>query len=223
MIAVLQALQYAHEREILHRDIKPENIMIGTHGEVRLMDWGIAKKLGEREPGETDDLIGTPAYMSPEQAQSQELDVRSDLYAAAVTFHELLWHRHYLAEHSSSLTALLLAVQEVTPDVFNFGAGEANSPEQVPPELRHFVHRGLAKDPALRFQSAEAMIAELRRYIDGRCEVRCVFTLTKRALRESGRLVDRQPRVGVTLAAVNVGLSFIGAASLLWWGMTAIL
>jgi serine/threonine protein kinase len=69
MIAVLQALEYAHERGVIHRDVKPENIMVGSHGEIRLMDWGIAKHVGVQEPGEANGaLIGTPAYMSPEQA-----------------------------------------------------------------------------------------------------------------------------------------------------------
>jgi len=228
MIAVLQALEYAHERGIVHRDIKPENIMIGAHGEIRLMDWGIAKRIGEREPGETitgegkdagatPGLIGTPAYMSPEQAACDELDARSDLYSAAVTFHEFLALRHYLAHHADSLYGLIDAVQSEKVDIINFDNGGHG---RLPPELGHFCDRGMAKDRAQRFQSAGEMIADLRNYIDGRYGVKCMFTATKRALREGGRLVDRRPRVAVALAAAYSGFAVFGVASLIYMLVT---
>jgi serine/threonine protein kinase len=123
MIAVLQALDYAHERGVIHRDIKPENIMVGSHGEVRLMDWGIAKRIGV-EPGEPDrrgrgatGLIGTPAYMSPEQAACASSTRRSDLYSAAVTFHEFLGLRHYLAHRADSMFGLIDAIQNEHADL----------------------------------------------------------------------------------------------------------
>jgi serine/threonine-protein kinase len=221
MIAVLQALAYAHERGIIHRDIKPENIMVGAHGEVRLMDWGIARRIGELEPGEAASadgeaapgLIGTPAYMSPEQAACQALDARSDLYSLAVTLHEFLALRHYLHHRSDSLYGLIDAVQNERVDVVHGDAGEH---ALVPPELRHVCERGLMKDPAQRFQSAEAMIEDLRAYIEGRSAVRCSFTLTKRMLREHGRMVDRRPRLAVGLAMTHTGMALFGLGSLVW-------
>ncbi len=223
MIAVLQALGYAHERGIIHRDIKPENIMVGTHGEVRLMDWGIARRIGELEPGEVPrgegdsdgapGLIGTPAYMSPEQAACRELDARSDLYSLAVTLHEFIALRHYLAHRSESLYGLIDAVQNEHVDVVHEHA-------MMPPELRHVCERGLMKDPALRFQSAEAMIDDLRAYIEGRSAVRCSFTLTKRMLREHGRMVDRRPKLAVGLAMTHTGMALFGVGSLLWMLLT---
>jgi len=219
IIAVLQALAYAHERGIIHRDIKPENIMVGAHGEVRLMDWGIARRIGELEPGEvaSDEgdaapgLIGTPAYMSPEQAACRKLDARSDLYSLTVTLHEFMSLRHYLAHRADSLYALIDAVQNEQVDVVH-GADD----HPMPPELRHICGYGLAKDPAARFQSAEEMIAELRAYIDGRSAVRCSYTLTKRMLREGGRMVDRRPRLAVGLAMAHTTLAVFGFGSLVW-------
>ncbi len=209
MIAVLQALDYAHERGVIHRDIKPENIMVGSHGEVRLMDWGIARRIGEPDPGEGTGLIGTPAYMSPEQAACAELDARSDLYSAAVTLHELMGLRHYLAHRADSMFGLIEAVQSETIDLFG---GDTH----LPPEMRHICTRGMAKDPALRHQTAAEMIAELRGYIDGTFHVKCVFTLTKRALRGSGRFVDRRPFVAIGLVAAQTGLSLFGAVALIY-------
>jgi len=218
IVAVLQALAYAHERGVIHRDIKPENIMVGAHGEVRLMDWGIARRVGEHEPGEVDGegvrgLIGTPAYMSPEQAACAELDARSDLYSLTVTLHEFLALRHYLAHRADSLYGLIDAVQTEQVEIIH---AEPTEHAPLPPELRHFCWRGLQKDPALRFQSAAEMLDELRAYIDGRSVVRCTFTLTKRVLREGGRLVDRRPVLAVGLMATQAGLATLGLASLVW-------
>ncbi len=225
IIAVLQALAYAHERGIIHRDIKPENIMVGAHGEVRLMDWGIARHVGELEPGEVPSsegeavpgLIGTPAYMSPEQAACGQLDARSDLYSLTVTFHEFLSLNHYLAHRADSLYGLIDAVQNEAVEILHATRG---AHALVPPELRHICDHGLRKDPALRFQSATEMIDELRDYIDGRSAVRCSFTLTKRMLREGGRMVDRRPRLAVGLAMTHTTLAVFGFASLVWMFVT---
>jgi serine/threonine-protein kinase len=216
MIAVLQALDYAHERGVLHRDVKPENIMVGTHGEVRLMDWGVARRIGVADPGEdvTPGLIGTPAYMSPEQAALKDLDARSDIYAAAVVLHEFFALHHYLAHHADSLYGLLEAVQTETVDCMDSGR---DSPKgRLPPELRHICWRGMQKDPANRYQSAKELIDDLRRYIDGTYEVKCMFTFTKRALREGGRFVDRRPNAAVALAATHTAFSLFGVGALIY-------
>ncbi len=215
MIAVLQALDYAHDRGVIHRDVKPENIMVGTHGEIRLMDWGIARRVDRPEPGEegASGLIGTPAYMSPEQAACEPLDPRSDLYSAAVTLHEFVTLRHYLAHRADSMFGLIEAVQNESVGILELG-GPDNA--TMPPELRHICHQGLAKDRARRFQSARAMIDDLRSYIDGTFHVRCMFSLTKRALREGGRMVDRRPWIAVALISAQTAFSLFGVVALIW-------
>ena len=217
MIAVLQALEYAHERGVIHRDVKPENIMVGSHGEIRLMDWGIAKHVGVQEPGEENGaLIGTPAYMSPEQAIGDELDIRSDLYSMTVTFHEFLALRHVLAHRSDDIAVLLNAVQTESPDVYSMGSYDQTHQDIPPAELRYLCKRGLAKDRNDRYASAAAMITDLRKFIDGKTDVKCMYTATKRMFREGGRLVDRHPHVGVALAIANMSLSLLGVAALVW-------
>jgi serine/threonine protein kinase len=134
--AVLRAVQYAHAQGYVHRDLKPANIMVGAYGEVVVMDWGLARRLRDApeslaagpspsvQPGSPrartldGSLLGTPAYMSPEQSRGELhlVDEVSDVYALGVIFHELLSLRHYLHAHSS-VTATLLAVDRVDPDL----------------------------------------------------------------------------------------------------------
>ncbi|WAS94957.1 serine/threonine-protein kinase [Nannocystis punicea] len=222
VISVLRALAYAHERGIVHRDIKPDNIMIGRFGEVWLMDWGIAKKMDEPDPGVPTErggdpiagLIGTPAYMSPEQVRCEPLDARSDLYSVAVVLHEFIGLNHYLAHRTDNLAVLLDAIENEKPVLR--GPGAYDGPHQSPPpiELQIVAGRGLAKDPAQRYQSAAEMLAGMRAYLEGRGEVRCMYSFTKRAMRESGRVIDRHPRLGVALYFSLVVLALVGLAAL---------
>ncbi|MDC0721807.1 serine/threonine-protein kinase [Nannocystis bainbridge] len=219
VLSVLRALAYAHERGIVHRDIKPDNIMIGRFGEVWLMDWGIAKRMDEPDPGvstersvdPTAGLIGTPAYMSPEQVRCEPLDARSDLYSVAVVLHEFIGLRHYLADRADNLHVLLDAIEREDPQLRAYDTTHQGPP---PIELQIVAGRGLAKDPTQRYQSAAEMLAAVRSYLEGRGEVRCVYSFTKRAMRESGRAVDRFPRLAVALYFTLIALALVGLAAL---------
>ncbi|MDQ3037828.1 MAG: serine/threonine protein kinase [Myxococcota bacterium] len=225
-VGLLRALQYAHARGVVHRDVKPANIMVGRFGEVVLMDWGVARPIGKADAdaararvspaemhaapsraSETHDgaLIGTPLYMSPEQAagDNDALDARSDLYSACVVLHELLGLRHLREAKSGSLAELLSAIaSDDAPEVHLMFGAHASNPQGVPAELTHFLHKGLARDRAKRWSSADEMMLELEAILDGRCRVQCHLTFLKRSTRELGRLVDRSPR------AVMLGLTF---------------
>ncbi|MDI1430430.1 serine/threonine-protein kinase [Polyangium sorediatum] len=215
-IDVLQALAYAHANGVVHRDVKPANVMVGRYGEVVLMDWGIAKPIAaERDLARGADatlgdetergrmflthvgmLVGTPAYMSPEQARGDvdQLDTRSDLYSACVLFHELVTLRHYLAD-KQTLGDILTGVMEHELTVRDMKRHGHPAQEGLPPELVHFAVDGLAKDPAKRYPSAGQMIELLRQTLEGRIHVACSGTLAKRFLREAARGVDRHPRL----------------------------
>ncbi|UJR82516.1 serine/threonine-protein kinase [Sandaracinus amylolyticus] len=238
-VGLLRALQYAHARGIVHRDVKPANVMIGRYGEVVLMDWGVARPIAKS--GAHDDaqrmspdemraapsrasethagaLIGTPLYMSPEQAagKNDELDARSDLYSACLVFHELLGLRHYRSSASGSLGELLEAIRGQDPAGVHsmFPAHPANA-QGVPAELAHFCRRGLLRDPAARWQSADEMIAELEAILEGRCRVQCPVTFMKRSTREMGLFVDRRPRFAMGAAIVAALLVVALAANAL--------
>ncbi len=140
-------------------------------------------------------LIGTPMYMSPEQARSDNaaIDARSDLYSAMVLFHELVGLRHYLAD-SPDMSGLLSRV--LSEEMTFFKVLGMSYPAAAPPaELVHFFVKGLSKDPANRFQSAGEMIAALHGILEGKVRIQCHITFTKRVFRELGRLVDRRPWV----------------------------
>ncbi|MCA9621092.1 MAG: serine/threonine protein kinase, partial [Myxococcales bacterium] len=227
---ILAALEAAHDKGILHRDLKPANVMVGPYGEVVLMDWGVAKPIGETDlppddtledppPNESatrkrlvqtaaSSLIGTPAYMSPEQARSSaDLDARSDLYSACVVFHELQTTRHYLDDVHNVPAMLLAVMQRELPGTANVGAW-TNTHQGVPPaEYVHFIRHGMQKDPAKRWPSAQAMIDELQGALDGNIRVQCPMTFTKRMTREAGRFVDHSPRLAVTTFAIGGALS----------------
>lgn len=165
---VAEALDDAHQRRILHRDLKPANIMLSTSGHVKVMDFGLAKRMGESllDPGATYDgstrdfgsqltvpgaIIGTPDYMSPEQVKGLELDARSDQFSLGVILAEMLSGSHPFRKPSTVET--LSAVLRESPEIHG----------DIPQSLMVTVRRMLAKNPAERFESMAAVRAELRR------------------------------------------------------------
>ncbi len=148
---VLEALAYSHQHGIVHRDIKPANVIITNSGAVKVMDFGIARALhgASNTMTQTGMVMGTPQYLSPEQALGKTVDHRSDLYATGCLLYELLTLRPpFVGE--TPLSVVYQHVQD-EPKI----PSEVNG--RVPPELDGLVLRSLAKDPDDRFQSAEEM------------------------------------------------------------------
>jgi serine/threonine protein kinase len=146
-VQVAQALDYAHQQGIIHRDLKPGNIMMDESGNAYLSDFGIARVLGSNLTGSA--IIGTPAYMSPEQANGLPLDARSDIYALGVVLFELITGREpYQAETPMAL--LLKHINEPLPPIKNYR-------EDVPDAVEKVVGKATAKDPNQRFSSAGDM------------------------------------------------------------------
>ncbi|MET3983343.1 protein kinase [Streptomyces sp. PvR034] len=156
---VLAALAASHELGLVHRDIKPANVMLTDRGVVKVMDFGIARAQQDDRPvtqlTRTGSVIGTPHYLSPEQAQALPLDGRSDLYAVGVMLFQLLTGQ--LPFDGDSFTAI--AVKHVTqpPPLL------ADMGWQAPPAVQLLVSRALEKDPARRFATAQEMRAEVDR------------------------------------------------------------
>ncbi|MFV1965279.1 MAG: protein kinase [Pirellulaceae bacterium] len=163
MWQVAAALFRASSRGITHRDIKPENILLGTSGEVKVADFGLARIAGESVPLNLTQVgvtLGTPLYMSPEQVEGRTLDPRSDLYSLGVTCYEMLTgHPPFTGE-----TALSVAVQHLKSDSPRL---EDARPD-LPGGLCRVIHKMLAKKPSERFQNAGELLHELRAVtIDG--------------------------------------------------------
>jgi serine/threonine protein kinase len=153
---VAEALDYAHLQGIIHRDLKPGNIMLDENGNAYLSDFGIARVLGSDMTGSA--IIGTPAYMSPEQAKGMPIDGRSDIYALGIVLFELITGREpYQAETPMGL--LLKHMNEPMPLARDFREG-------VPPQVEDVIEMATAKEPDQRYSSggelAKAFSAALR-------------------------------------------------------------
>ncbi|WP_301127264.1 protein kinase domain-containing protein [Streptomyces cacaoi] len=148
---VLEALAYSHQHGIVHRDIKPANVIITNNGAVKVMDFGIARALhgASNTMTQTGMVMGTPQYLSPEQALGKTVDTRSDLYATGCLLYELLT----LRPPFTGETPLSVVYQHVQDDPVL----PSEVSDVVPPELDGLVMRALAKEPDDRFQTAEEM------------------------------------------------------------------
>ena len=158
---ILIALQYSHKNGIIHRDIKPGNIMITDNGDVKVMDFGIARALADTGATMTStwNIIGTAQYLSPEQATGTQADARSDLYSVGCLLYELLAGRPPFTGDSpvsisyQHVSAPLLPITEIQ--------------ESLDPALNAFFSIALAKDANERYQSANAMLKDLKKLIKG--------------------------------------------------------
>jgi serine/threonine protein kinase len=148
---ICTGLGEAHAQGVVHRDLKPENVMITTSGQVKLMDFGIARSLDSTTTSHT--MIGTPGYMAPEQAQGHPVTARTDIYAFGMIMYECLTGRPAFTGPTPIAVALKQMQERPTPP-------RALRPD-IPPVLEVGVMRCLEKDPARRFPSADALAAAL--------------------------------------------------------------
>lgn len=152
---IAEGLDYAHQRGILHRDIKPENLWVTSGGDIRLLDFGLARSADETTPvTRAGTVLGTPSYMSPEQVTGKPVDGRSDLFSLGVVLLEMLTGKSPFRRDSLFSTLMSVAGDEVRLDELDPG-------RTIPPELRAIQTRLLNKDPGGRFQSAGELIASL--------------------------------------------------------------
>jgi len=159
---IADALDAAHARQIVHRDVKPSNILFDADGEAFLSDFGIAKSLKVSEEEEW--LVGTPAYMSPEQATGDSLDGCSDTYSLGIILYEILTGR--LPFSGDSATSLINA--RVNMPVPNIRSVQAN----VPSVWQEVVGKALARNPADRYQTVGDFARDVQEIVSGRWYLR---------------------------------------------------
>src|ERR1700687_1346467 len=162
--ALAEALAAAHEKGIIHRDLKPANVMIATEGRVKVLDFGLAKDVGaETSDGATQTsaglthagiVMGTPAYMSPEQVSGRTLDHRSDIFSLGVVLHEMATGRRPFEGGSSA--ELISSILRDTPPPVN------ELRPELPADLARVIRRCLEKDPRYRLQTARDVSNEFR-------------------------------------------------------------
>jgi eukaryotic-like serine/threonine-protein kinase len=155
MEQVLSGLAAAHRLDLVHRDVKPENVLISRTGEVKVADFGLVTASAQAGASTAGMIIGTVAYLSPEQVATGDADARSDVYAAGIMLYELLTG----APPYSGDTAISVAYRHVNSDV----PPPSQIAGDVPPELDELVVRATRRDPAARPADAAAMLAELHR------------------------------------------------------------
>jgi len=157
----LRALEYSHQAGIVHRDIKPANVMLTRAGDVKVMDFGIARALADNQATmtQTQQVIGTAQYLSPEQARGERVDARSDIYSTGCMFYELLTGQPPFSGDSP----VAIAYQHVREDPV--------PPSQIDPEIPQWadaiILKAMAKDPNDRYQDAGEMRADIQRALSG--------------------------------------------------------
>jgi eukaryotic-like serine/threonine-protein kinase len=145
---ILWALEHAHRAGVVHRDLKPTNVMVTAVGAIKIMDFGIARVRGAEHSTAEGYMMGTPAYMAPEQVLGQEIDGRADLYSAGVVFYRLLTGVLPLTAD----TAIGMMQRQISDPPTPLSVHRADLPEWC----QTIIDRALAKSPADRFQTAEA-------------------------------------------------------------------
>ncbi|GAA4913296.1 serine/threonine-protein kinase [Stackebrandtia albiflava] len=159
---VCAALDFSHRHQIIHRDVKPGNVMLATNGQVKVMDFGIARAMaaGQATMTQTSAVIGTAQYLSPEQARGETVDRRSDVYATGCLLYELLCgDPPFTGDNPVSVAYQHVREAPKTPSSVN---------PDVPPSVDAIVLKALAKNAANRYQTAGEMREDLERAIAGR-------------------------------------------------------
>ena len=222
VLAVAEAIAYAHSQGVIHRDIKPANVVVGDFGEAVVVDWGLAKDLsgsaerdatGDEAAQETTDtgagptatavghIMGTPSYMAPEQARGENIDARADVYSLGALLYELLaGEPPHTGDSADKILLSALASAPVPIELRQPGA---------PPDLVAIVHKAMARRAADRYRSAIELAEDVRRFQTGQLVTARQYS-TRTLVR---RWIARHRGVVAVAAAAAVALAITGAVA----------
>ncbi|MBV9125027.1 MAG: protein kinase, partial [Planctomycetes bacterium] len=201
-----EALAYAHQRGVIHRDIKPSNLLLDPEGTLWLTDFGLAKRADEVTLTLAGTLMGTPRYMSPEQAAAMEqpVDHRTDIYSLGASLYELATSKPvFEAESPHAVLTQIRSAEPVAPRRWTRG---------LPRDLETIILKCLAKEPARRYATAQALADDLRAFLDGRGIKARRASLVER----SRRWARRHPR-SVTAAVTGVAAALLIVGGFFGW------
>lgn len=217
---IADALDYAHKQEVVHRDIKPANIFIVRDRQPKIVDFGIARApnrvgdQGAQAAGaytmfQPNNLLGTPNYMSPEQALGREVDHRTDLYSLGAVMYEMLTGKKpFHSPHTDQLLQLIAYKAPPAPHDLD---------PAIPATLSHIAMKAMSKRPEKRYQSGEEMVLELKRYLAQHRRVRTRSPLGPAAAAATAALVPASgERVRFVMCAASICIGLAALAYSVW-------
>jgi hypothetical protein len=211
LLGAVEAVAYAHARGVIHRDLKPANVLLGPFGETLVIDWGIARALGDAdEPAgavaspstgpltQVGQAFGTPGFMPPEQARGESVDRRADVFAlGAMLYHVIAGKLPPIGiARTAEVEALLAEIQHS---------------DEVPPELIAIIGKAMAIDPSARYADANELAEELRRFTTGKLVAAHRYTTRELIARWIGR-----HRVAVAIGALSLVALAVFATFAVW-------
>ncbi len=211
MDALLAGLAYSHARGVVHRDIKPANLLLTAGGELKIADFGIAR-IESSSMTQAGTVLGTPAYMSPEQLMGESVDARSDLYAAGVVLYQLLTGERPFQGSTTSIMHKALHTEPPPPSALAVTA---------PPALDAVVARAMAKRPEARFADAASFATALHAALAAPApmlvEEPTIIVKPTQSAPTSGMVPPRRGAAPALLAAFVLLLALAGAGAWWWW------
>jgi len=216
VLSAIEAVAHAHSRGVIHRDIKPQNILVGELGETVVIDWGLAKVVGEDDDDASDatspsagdslrtqvgSVFGTPGFMAPEQARGEALDTQGDVYALGATLYQLLSGEPPVRGVSATEVMDKTRTHDIRP--------LAETAPGAPPDLVAIVAKALAFDPNNRYRDAGELGEDVRRFLDGQLVAAHDYTRWQRISRFGRRHRGMLSVIAIAAVAVAV-MAWIG-------------